>query len=75
MSRKTGERDREKRMGRWLFLPKIHIDQSDPGGIADQLMGAVKPELAHDVRTVVFNRLGAYVKSVGDFLGGKPFGE
>lgn len=40
-------------------FPEIHVDQAKLCGISNQLDGAVKAELVHNIGAVVLNRLGA----------------
>ena len=54
-----------------LFLPEIHIDETELCGIADQFNGAVEVQLVHDVGPVVLNRLGTNEEFFGNLFAGE----
>ena len=37
-----------------LFLPQVYVDQTETGGVAHELHGAVDVQFAHDVGPVIF---------------------
>ena len=51
-----------------LISPQFHIDQAELGGIANQLNGAVKVQLVHNVSAVIFNGFRTDEKFLGDFF-------
>ena len=51
-----------------LISPQFHIYQAEFGGIANQLNGAVKVELVHQVGAVIFNGFRTDEKLFGNLL-------